>query len=360
MTPSLQVAAALTLAVGIGAGPACNEQRPPAAHHPPELTSPLWAHDLLPSERYLFTFAKPPDSWPVCTLWSGDALAGSPWAVMERLPLILKADDFGSALNIEGTRFLTAVTRRQGVAALGIVTASLPETPAVLDTYRRLAAAGFELWFHGHTHAMDKGRTEFFGASLDDQRRSFVAGTRRGALRLGVTFETFGAPGNMLDDNTREAIRAAPALALWLFGPPAAPILTLPRQADVETRPGLIGAPETGLAAIELAIRQGARVLVLQVHPRSHDDGSAARLEEILDRLQQAHPYYLTTPTAWRRFQENAARVRVTKLADTQYLVDLSLAAAPLYLALDPDGPLPIGVEPTAIDAAACAATPAP
>jgi hypothetical protein len=273
---------------------------------------------VLPCARsWLFQFGKPVDDCAIGQAWDGEDLAGSPFAYMQRPSVILKADDFGSPLDSHAVRFLDLLSEIGACATLGIITSQLPLRGAHSAAYRRLHRAGFELYFHGRRHHVSSSVCEFRGRSAAAQSESLRRGLKEGRRRLGVTFRTFGAPGNAYDGNTATALLDHPQITNWLYGDSRARITVWPRLSDVESSVGVVMQAEEfieGLPYIPLD-----KTLTLQVHPWLWSEESFARFERIQRWLNDRFAFW--TPSDRQRWMQQAARVSIVKRSEAEYAV---------------------------------------
>lgn len=87
------------------------------------------------------------------------------------------------------------------------------------DWIKRFNNTGnFEFWNHGYTHEKNINGFEFFGTPLEEQYLSLEKTQRLGKEKLGITFSTFGAPFNKIDENTILALGKIPEIKIWLKG----------------------------------------------------------------------------------------------------------------------------------------------
>ena len=310
------------LALGLACGPA-------AEPHPPSNTASGAVFSA--GHVYMLTFPTEVDLLPFGTTWTGTTAADGPLAFMRRTPVILKVDDLGGPFNAPTARFVELADEYGAVTSLGIITSQLTDDDEVNATYRALHAAGSELWFHGRT--------------FEEQRASFEAGLALGLRVLGVEFRAFGAPGNEIDGATGSAMAEFPQLAVWLFGDPRAEavvdgrIALLPRHMDIEVDVGELREASEVLA--ELEGLGAVAALTLQVHPIPFDDEDLDRARAIFRGIEAQGRFRYTSPSAWRAWTQDRARVTLTKGAATTYTLDLTAASHDQRITFDPAGPPP-------------------
>ena len=63
-------------------------------------------------------------------------------------------------------------------------------------------------------------RTEFAGASLEEQIESLGKTQRLAKEKLGLDLKAFGSPFNQIDGTTVKAMDAFPEITSWFYGPP--------------------------------------------------------------------------------------------------------------------------------------------
>jgi hypothetical protein len=272
----------------------------------------------------------------------------SPFDNMQRTPLILKLDDFGAPLEPIGVKFFEYLDSVRAVASIGVITSRVTQDDRVNAAYRKLNAAGFELWFHGHTHYLGQDFTEFHGSPLEKQIESFQTGLKIGEQAFGVTFASFGAPGNEIDAATSTAVARTAAIKTWLYGPPGSPIYRYPRIAELEQKVGVVGEPSVMLPKIEAALSLSPRpdAVTLQGHPFAWSDADLARAKTIVDALLAERRIRMTTPTEAWWWREDQGRLRISKCTPTAYLVDGSAAEHPHRIETTREGPSVVSVQP--------------
>lgn len=213
----------------------------------------------------------------------------------DALPIvILKADDIKceaeGALHARWQRFFDSVASRGLKASAGVVGNSLEgEKDEYFSQLKSLHRGGqIEFWNHGYTHQLDSESNihEFKNSGYEGQFDNLRKTQTLAKSKLGITFTTFGAPGNAIDDDTGRAIEAFPEIEIWFFGMPG-------------RRNGEIFVLERGKTNIEYPCHnpdfesfqkdfnneEHRSYLVLQGHPLSWDDRRFNEFERILDYL---------------------------------------------------------------------------
>jgi hypothetical protein len=293
---------------------------------------------LEPGSRYEITVAAATDDRAVGTLWTGDALQGSPLAFMERTPLVIKADDFGGPLNEPAVAFVEELDRVTAVAGLGMITREVEKLTEARLVYTPIRNQGFELWFHGHTHEVEKLPAEFDGTGLASQVDTLARGLRIGRELLDVQFRSFGAPGNRFDGDTATALAEFPEVVVWLFGAADAPVFVLPRLVDLELEPGIVRDPREVPTMIDEALAPGLPPAVtLQVHPSWFTKENSQRFADVVRILADDDRLRWETPLEVWTWHEDRAHIQLIKTSATTYLLDLSLAAFDHRLAFPKD-----------------------
>jgi hypothetical protein len=311
---------------------------------PPQAPHYVGVYHVQAGHRYWLTYATEVDSAPVGARWSGGNLVGSPLASMSRPALILKADDFGGDFSYAEKQFIDVVVRHRALASLGLMTAQMTRSASHRRAYRALAAADFELWFHGHNHICIGPRADFAGRSVDDQIATFEQGITAARDLLGVEFHSFGAPCNAIDDNTAEAMRAMPQLTTWIFGIANRGIFVLPRLIDMESSPGRVRPANDVLADINALLDSAAPpdAITLQLHPARWGYVELPRFEEVLGQIAAAGRLRYGTPFGYWSWIADRDTIELTKMSATEYVLDASAASVDQRIDTDPAvGPVP-------------------
>ena len=325
---------------------ACGEGEGAYGPHLTERDNILWAEA---GATYRLDFAEPVDRHPIGALWDSESFLGSPLEFMSRVAIILKVDDQGGEMSSGVVRFIELADRYQAVVSIGIITTHLTADPQINSVYRQLHDFGFELWFHGHTHAIVPDVPEFQGAGLAAQMASFREGLEVAYATLGVELRAFGAPGNATDADTVTAIGYFPQLVAWLFGPDGADglgevPLVLPRLLNIEARIGDVLPPTAFLLRLDALLQERPEMapLTLQLHPNGFDAEDLDRCGRIFQEIRQRRLFRYTSPFAWWKWRADRGRIVLVKTSQTSYVLDLSDALYDHRLEIAPDGPIPL------------------
>jgi hypothetical protein len=147
-----------------------------------------------------------------------------------------------------------------------------------------------EFWLHGLDHQSntlpDGQKTyEFKGTPLKFQSEHLKQACDLFAKTTGLTFRTFGAPYNQIDEQTPDALDQTPNLTIWFYGPnqdKRRQVLT--RTLNLEIATGKISA-ETFLASYHK--KPATSPLVLQGHGAQWDEASYRDFLQIADFLKK-------------------------------------------------------------------------
>ena len=144
--------------------------------------------------------------------------------------IILKADDIRftpeTILSPRWQNFVDYIARQGIKAALGLIGNSLEaDNPSYFNLLKDLHnSPHFEIWNHGYDHVL-KGTNaageiyhEFSNIPYEAQKDHLQKTQRLAREKLGITLQTFGAPGNAIDDATCRAIDEIVELDIWLYG----------------------------------------------------------------------------------------------------------------------------------------------
>lgn len=106
-------------------------------------------------------------------------------------------------------------------ASAGVIGCSLIRNN--LKYFRWIKAANdsktIEIWNHGFNHSKkSKDLIEFCGTTYEEQYNSIKATQSLGKEKLGITFSTFGAPWNKIDNNTADVLKNFPDIKVWFSG----------------------------------------------------------------------------------------------------------------------------------------------
>ena len=150
-----------------------------------------------------------------------------------------------------------------------------------------------EFWLHGLDHqattAADGQKSyEFKGTPLNTQVEHLKAACALFTKTTGLTFHTFGAPYNQVDEQTATALDQTPELSIWFYGPGSDKRRQiLKRTLNLEIATGKISA-DTFLNSYQTSKRQKTLTspLVLQGHGAQWDENSYRDFLKIVDFLK--------------------------------------------------------------------------
>jgi hypothetical protein len=217
--------------------------------------------------------------------------------------VIFKADDIREhpedTLSPGWTRFCDLIAEADITAALGLIGDSLVDpSDAYVDRLKGLASeARFSFWNHGFDHHLKQTRddgsvySEFHNTSLEHQSNHLAETQRLTSEHLGLTLDTFGAPGNHSDDNTPVALEAIPELSIWLYGDTRSKKHILERTINVEHP-----THYPDFDAFSESYQADIPVLTLQLHPSGWDDDRFNNFTSIVSFLKERDCVF-TDPT---------------------------------------------------------------
>lgn len=317
--------------------PVCSRQPTSSdAPFPAAFPAKSWSFVTEPGASYRLTFAHAQhDGRPQGYQWTWPDMLDAP--VLRRTPVIIKADDFGHHLNAASLEFIESVERMGGVVSLGIITSHLSGSANAAKRFCDLQQRGHEMWFHGHSHHLKPSPEEFRDSGMDAQRRSFGTGLSAAQYKLGMSLVTFGAPGNAIDNVTETVVNAFPQIHTWFFGTACKQCLILPWHIGVEEETAVMRDPDAFFD--ELDAMGDVDVLTLQVHPIGWSETSVARHMEILEGIVARGRYRFATPDEVWREHQNTGKVRITKVSDTEYVLDVANNAYSQWFGFDQNDP---------------------
>ncbi|MEK6796311.1 MAG: DUF2334 domain-containing protein [Spirochaetota bacterium] len=166
-----------------------------------------------------------------------------------------------------------------------------------------------EFWNHGYDHGMGflldgtKMTAEFSGPPYEYQAEHFTKAMKVMKDRTGVTFRTFGTPGNAADASTLKVLEENPDIKVWLYGDMKAKTsqLVLRRSLNLEYAVGRVGVEQ---------FMKGYRwqrtndYFVLQGHPNMWNDASWAAYTVICEVLKNDR-FEFITPMEYRTINQN-------------------------------------------------------
>jgi peptidoglycan/xylan/chitin deacetylase (PgdA/CDA1 family) len=208
--------------------------------------------------------------------------------------IILKADDIRRdpehILSPRWQKFITYIIDQNIQASLGLIGNSLEgEHPAYFDRLKEIHnSPHFELWHHGYDHVLnatnDRGETycEFSNTPFEHQLDHLHRTQDLAQEKLDITFHTFGAPGNKIDDTTCVAIDQIDDLEVWFYGHPQSQKYLLKRSINMEHP-----THNPDFAAFKTQYNPQIECLTLQGHPNSWDDQRFHQFDLIIQFLKQ-------------------------------------------------------------------------
>jgi len=223
----------------------------------------------------------------------------SPFAPAPPPFVVLKLDDMFATdgrVPDRWQRIADFSAQRRLKLSIGLICNSLDaDQPDYLAGLRRLIDTGLiELWHHGYDHRRwdEAGVTycEFSKTDRAHQHDHLVRAQQLAKDKLGLTFQTFGAPFNAIDATTAGVLATLPDIRVWLYVDPAL-AATAGKFAAVSPGPVNLEAPvhkpnyDAFVAALATVAPTHPRYLVLQGHPMSWDDTVFAEFVRIVDHL---------------------------------------------------------------------------
>jgi len=156
-----------------------------------------------------------------------------------------------------------------------------------------------EFWFHGWDHKLnfmldgEKKLAEFSGTSYEYQADHLHKGMQLFTERTGLTFHTFGAPGNGFDSSTRRLLDETPEIKVWLYGDSTATTkkLVLRRPINLEYVVGKVKVDEFLKAYSKLG---EVRIVTLQGHPAMWNEESWNAYVDIVEILRKDKWQFIT------------------------------------------------------------------
>ena len=228
--------------------------------------------------------------------------------------VMLKLDDVVNRGEKQGPGWrwvqLAGYLRGKGLhAGFGVIVKSIEnDNPAYVDWIKRNAlenGGNIEFWHHGYTHAMNfdfngkKCTAEFSGPDEAYMMDAFSRAMNSFKEKTGLTFQTYGAPGNATDATGRKVLEAHPEIKVWLYGDERnnAGKLALRRSLNLEHAVGKINY-QTFLRSYQ---NQRTRdYLVLQGHPMMWDDAEFEDFKRIVEQLEE-DGWIFVTPIEYYR-----------------------------------------------------------
>ena len=218
---------------------------------------------------------------------------------VEKIPdiqqfVILKADDLiydeKNIISKNWYRFFHYVVSEKIKTSVGMVVSSLnteDERYAALLKY--LHRTGMvEFWNHGYDHLLGakdgSGRLydEYRNSSLEFQIEQLKKSQALAKAKLGISFSTFGAPGNAVDSITIKALRELDEIKIWFYGLDGSDKLVLERTSDMEYP---AGKPDYNSFIENYDSTKG--YLVFQIHPNQWDELQFDAFKKIVAYLKE-------------------------------------------------------------------------
>lgn len=219
--------------------------------------------------------------------------------------VVLKLDDLNV---VEGKvperwqRIIRFAEERRMKTSIGIIGNSLEgENPGYTTELKRAASTGlFEFWHHGYDHRrwQEEGRTlcEFSGTGKEHQIRHFQLAQDLAKQKLGITYQTFGAPFNATDSVTINVLSASPEIRVWLQGDAKQPagklVVTMVDNVNIE-QPVHQPNFDAFVKGYEALKGNHPPVFILQGHPNSWDEAAFEEFTRILKFLDAQDCRYL-------------------------------------------------------------------
>ncbi len=128
---------------------------------------------------------------------------------------IIKADDFKyNNISNSWLGFLNCINDLKIPAALGLIGKSLESNkPERYNNKVLELIANHEIFAHGYHHDL----REYLDHSVEEQKKSIIQTLELIKNKLNLSVRTFGAPGNNISKNTKEALIVSP-VNIWLYG----------------------------------------------------------------------------------------------------------------------------------------------
>ena len=206
--------------------------------------------------------------------------------------VFLKADDVKfvspGTLSTKWKKFFEYIESKQIKASIGLIGNSLEIGTTDYYSYLiNLENSGlFEIWNHGYSHLLNgtngDGEVfhEFWNTPLEEQKMSLMKTESLAKDKLNLTLHTFGAPGNAIDENTKEALNDISEIKVWYFGLEDSAKLVIKRVSEIEF--------PTHYPDYQKFIENydpESPYLALQIHPNSWDENHFNEFKKIIDYL---------------------------------------------------------------------------
>ncbi len=232
----------------------------------------------------------------------------------EKRYVMLKLDDLVNRGEKQGPswrwiQLLSFFEEKDIHGAFGVIVKSIEkDNPAYNEWIRKNAVQNggrIEFWHHGYTHAMNfdfngkKCTAEFSGPDEAYMMQAFSSAMEAFREKTGLTFNTYGAPGNATDATGRKVLESHPEIQVWLYGDAKNPAgkLVLRRSLNLEHAVGKVDY-QSFLKGYQ---HQRTRdYLVLQGHPMMWSEAMFADFQKIVEQLL-ADGWIFVTPIEYAK-----------------------------------------------------------
>jgi peptidoglycan/xylan/chitin deacetylase (PgdA/CDA1 family) len=208
--------------------------------------------------------------------------------------VILKLDDLRRP-SPAWKRTLEFLRSRNIKSSVGIICDSLEAgQPYEYNWFKEIAQTGLvEFWNHGWDHKQWKENgqdvMEFKGTPYAQQKEHLLRSQQLAKEKLGITFRTFGAPFNAVDEATLKAMNEIPELKVFLYGTPgqaaAIPNMLIIERTQMNIEyPIFVPNPER-IEHDYKALAGKWKCFAIQGHPDNWDDARFAKFQQVIDYL---------------------------------------------------------------------------
>jgi len=155
-----------------------------------------------------------------------------------------------------------------------------------------------EIWLHAYDHIkFEDGRKEFCGTDYEFQKEHIQKSIQLGKEKLGITFTTFGAPFNCIDDNTLQVINETEEIKVWLFGDKRSSKFVIAR-----TNPSIEkGKTTNGKWDVDIYYENfiqnynpDAPYYIFELHPKEWDEQDWNNFEIVIGFLKKQNVEFVT------------------------------------------------------------------
>lgn len=216
--------------------------------------------------------------------------------------VVLKADDLvyvpGTIFPANWNKYFELLDSMKIKGTAGIIGNSLENAPqAYYDKIKFYYKKGFvEFWNHGYTHELSgrnsKGEVyhEFFNRDIQAQEKNLLRTQELGREKLGITFRSFGAPGNGIDANTRLLIDRNEDIRMWFYGDENSVKNILRRTPGCEIE---FPVHHPSFSKFSVNYKNNVPFLTLQFHPTRWSHQEFNEFRQILIYLQDKHVAFM-------------------------------------------------------------------